>query len=155
MHAVEVTLADDLLALCRDRIAEAEADLQARKTLLDGSIGVPAGAFFDAAPSAKAPVGATVQIGPQLERSVLDMVREQSRRLQAMSDELEAVRATLSERKVVERAKGLLMAHRRLSEAEAHKMLRQTAMNQNRRLIDVAESVLAMSDFLAHPAASP
>ena len=34
-------------------------------------------------------------------------------------------------------------------------MLRQTAMNQNRRLIDVAESVLAMSDFLAPPPPSP
>ena len=76
------------------------------------------------------------------------MVQEQSRRLQAVSDELQQVRATLNERKVVERAKGLLMAHRQLSEEEAHKMLRQTAMNQNRRLVDVAESVLAMADFL-------
>jgi AmiR/NasT family two-component response regulator len=58
------------------------------------------------------------------------------------------VRASLNERKLVERAKGLLMAHRRLSEAEAHKMLRQTAMNQNRRLIDVAESVLSMAEYL-------
>ena len=65
-----------------------------------------------------------------------------------MSDELDTVRASLNERKVVERAKGLLMAHRRLSEEEAHKMLRQTAMNQNRRLIDVAESVLAMAEYL-------
>ena len=71
------------------------------------------------------------------------MVQEQSRRLQAMSDELDTVRAALNERKLVERAKGLLMAHRRLSEDEAHKMLRQTAMNQNRRLVDVAESVLS------------
>jgi len=77
------------------------------------------------------------------------MVQEQSRRLQAMEDELVVARAALSERKVVERAKGLLMAHRRLSEAQAHKMLRDTAMNQNRRLVDVAESVLAMSDFLS------
>ena len=65
-----------------------------------------------------------------------------------MSDELETVRASLNERKIVERAKGLLMAHRRLSEEEAHKMLRQTAMNQKRRLVDVAESMLAMADYL-------
>ncbi|MGJ7583421.1 ANTAR domain-containing response regulator, partial [Variovorax sp. RHLX14] len=83
-----------------------------------------------------------------LERSVLDMVQEQSHRLQAMSDELETVRASLNERKIVERAKGLLMAHRRLSEEDAHKMLRQTAMNQKRRLVDVAESMLAMADYL-------
>ena len=55
---------------------------------------------------------------------------------------------TLDELALVERAKGLLMAHRRLSEEEAHKMLRQTAMNQKRRLVDVAESMLAMADYL-------
>jgi hypothetical protein len=144
---VEAVLADGLLALCRRRIAEAEAELAARRAWLSGAAPVPAGAFFDATPSPDA--AAALPIGPQLERSVLDMVQEQARRLQAMGDELAAARATLSERKVVERAKGLLMAHRRLSEAEAHKMLRDTAMNQNRRLVDVAESVLAMSDFLA------
>jgi AmiR/NasT family two-component response regulator len=50
---------------------------------------------------------------------------------------------------VVERAKGLLMAHRKFSEEEAYKMLRQTAMSQNRRLTDVAEAVLAMADYLS------
>ena len=69
-------------------------------------------------------------------------------RLQAMLAELETVRATLTERKLLERAKGLLMARRQLSEGEAHKMLRQTAMNQNRRLVDVAESLLSMADYL-------
>ena len=63
-------------------------------------------------------------------------------------DRLETVRASLNERKLVERAKGLLMAHRRMTEAEAHKMLLQTAMNQKRRLVDVAESMLAMADYL-------
>ena len=58
------------------------------------------------------------------------------------------VRAALNERKLVERAKGLLMATRKLSEDEAHKMLRQTAMSQNRRLVDVAETVLSMADYL-------
>jgi len=151
MHEVERALAAELLTLCRTRIAEAEADLAARQALLDDVAGVPAGTFFDAEPAPRTDTAAlvTVPIGPQLERSVLGMVQEQSHRLQAMGDELEAVRATLSERKVVERAKGLLMAHRRLSEAEAHRMLRETAMNQNRRLVDVAESVLAMSDLLA------
>ena len=156
MHEVESRLADDLLARCRDRIAAAQADLATGQALLSDSAAVPKGMFFDRPGTAtvSAP-GAAVQIGPHLERSVLDMVQEQSRRLQAMEDELAVARAALSERKVVERAKGLLMAHRRLSEAEAHKMLRQTAMNQNRRLIDVAESVLAMADFLAPPPAAP
>ena len=156
LHEVESRLADDLLARCRERIAAAEVDLEAGQALLRDAAAVPKGTFFDR-PASKtgSASAATVQIGPHLERSVLDMVQEQSRRLQAMEDELKVARATLSERKVVERAKGLLMAHRRLSEAEAHKMLRQTAMNQNRRLFDVAESILAMSDFLAPPPDSP
>ena len=156
MHEVESRLADDLLTRCRDRIAAAEVDLAAGQALLSDTAAVPTGTFFDRPGSTIAPAGAaTVQIGPHLQRSVLDMVQDQSRRLQVMEDELVVARAALSERKVVERAKGLLMAHRRLSEAEAHKMLRQTAMNQNRRLVDVAESVLAMSDFLAPPPDSP
>ena len=65
-----------------------------------------------------------------------------------MGDELDTVRASLNERKTVERAKGLLMAHRHLSEDQAHKTMRQMAMNQNKRLIDVAEAVLAMADVL-------
>ena len=40
------------------------------------------------------------------------------------------------------------MASRKLSEDDAYKMLRQTAMNQGRRLVDVAKTVLAMSDYL-------
>ena len=82
------------------------------------------------------------------DQSVLALVHDQARRLQAMADELEAVRASLNERRVIERAKGLLMAHRQLSEAEAHKTLRQMAMNQNRRLVDVAQAVLAMAEIL-------
>ena len=66
-----------------------------------------------------------------------------------MSDELEAARSSLNERKLVERAKGLLMAHRNLSEEDAYKMLRQTTMSQNNRLKDVAEAVLAMADYLS------
>jgi hypothetical protein len=40
------------------------------------------------------------------------------------------------------------MARRQLSEGEAHKLLRQTAMNQNRRLAEVAQAVLSMADLL-------
>jgi len=142
MQTVEEQLADELRLLCERKIAQARAELRDQQVFLDklSSEGKSAGA------GAPAPAG--TPYGPHLERSILEMVQEQSRRLQAMSDELETVRASLNERKVVERAKGLLMATRKLSEEEAHKMLRQTAMNQNRRLVDVAETVLTMADYL-------
>ncbi|MDM0050714.1 nitrate regulatory protein [Variovorax sp. J22R115] len=152
MRSIEERLADDLHRICQQKTAQARAELQTHQALLAKVSGQPdatAAAYFDG-PATLDPA----PYGRQLERSILDMVQEQSHRLQAMSDELDTVRAALNERKLVERAKGLLMAHRRISEQEAHKMLRQTAMNQNRRLIDVAESVLAMAEYLPKDASS-
>lgn len=155
MKTVEESLAADLRERCDAKTTHARAELQTHEDLLAElrrETGSESAAFFDviAPESAAAPaaIGTGAAYGRQLERSILELVQEQSQRLQAMSDELDTVRATLNERKLVERAKGLLMAHRRLSEEEAHKMLRQTAMSQNRRVVDVAESVLSMAEYL-------
>jgi hypothetical protein len=162
MRTIEEQLAEDLHRICQQKTAQAHAELSAHQALLakvsGQAVATPA-AFFDGSTSLDPAVpsqalAGTAPYGRQLERSILDMVQEQSHRLQAMSDELDTVRGALNERKLVERAKGLLMAHRRISEQEAHKMLRQTAMNQNRRLIDVAESVLAMAEYLPKDASS-
>jgi hypothetical protein len=136
MRAIEDLLARRLAQLCRARIEQARAELRDQRATLD-ALSRPA-------------AGATPQpaFGPHLERSLFAMVQEQSRRLQAMGDELEAVRATLNERKVVERAKGLLMAHQQLGEDDAYKALRQMAMNQGKRLVDVAHAVLSLADVL-------
>jgi hypothetical protein len=160
MKAVEDQLAQELLRVCEDKIAAAHHDLQSF-TALSASVPRETDAltfFKDAPPTGGAMglpsnAGATGLAPPQgyglhLERSILELVQEQARRLQSMGDELDTVRASLNERKLVERAKGLLMAHRQLSEEEAHKTMRQRAMNQNRRLIEVAEAVLAMADVL-------
>ena len=157
MKAVEDRLALDLLRACEDKIAAARRELDAYQALSAGttrhadalSFFHHAGAADNAPPSTASGFAASAQgYGLQLERSILELVQEQSRRLQTMGEELDTVRASLNERKVIERAKGLLMAHRHLSEEEAHKTLRQMAMNQNRRLIEVAEAVLAMADVL-------
>jgi hypothetical protein len=138
MHDVEELLATRLRTLCETRIDHARAELRDQQAIVAGLSQATATGTPDH----------TTGFGPQLDRSILAMVQEQSQRLQEMSNELENVRASLNERKLIERAKGLLMAARKVDEAEAHKMLRQTAMNQNRRLLDVAQSVLAMSDYL-------
>ena len=136
MKVVEDLLATHLRASCERRIARARADLQDQRAALDALSARSQGA------------GSPAAFGPHLERSLFAMVQEQSRRLQAMSDELDAVRATLNERKVVERAKGLLMAHRNMREDDAYKALRQMAMNQNRRIVEVAQAVLSLADVL-------
>lgn len=154
MKAVEDALAAELHNLCRERLAGAERELLAlQQVKAPGQAGVTGPDFFDDVPPAQPPLqgalSATGQgYGPQVERSILELVQAQAQRLQTMGDELDTVRASLNERKTIERAKGLLMAHRQLSEDEAHKTMRQMAMNQNKRLIDVAEAVLAMAEVL-------
>lgn len=135
MRAVEDLLAANLRALCERRIAQARDELHDQQAIL-GALQRPA----ERTPAA---------LGPQLERSIVELLQEQSRRLQTMSDELDTARAALNERKVVERAKGLLMASRRLSEDAAYKVLREAAMNQHRRIVDVAERVIESRDLLA------
>lgn len=161
MQLVENQLADDLLRECETKIAAAQDDLQAFTSLSTSASGAEdALSFFKESPLPDQAVGlandgGAANLAPplqgyglHLERSILELVQEQARRLQSMGDELDTVRASLNDRKLVERAKGLLMAHRQLSEEEAHKAMRQMAMNQNRRLVEVAEAVLAMADVL-------
>jgi len=148
MKTVEDRLADSLQRLCEHKTQAALDELLAIEGINPATT-QPADAlsfFQDAVPVHGS--NPTQGYGHQLDRSILDLVQDQARRLQAISDELDTVRASLNERKLVERARGLLMAHRNLSEAEAHKTLRQMAMNQNRRLIDVAEAVLSMAEVL-------
>jgi hypothetical protein len=155
MKDTEEQLCAGLKTLCETRIAAATTDLMLHGRLLERQAHstapdpIAAAPFFweetDDRVSEPPPAQA---YGPQLGRSILDLVQEQARRLQAVSDELETVRASLNERRLVERAKGLLMAHRNLREDEAHKTLRQMAMNQNRRIIDVAEALLSMAEVL-------
>jgi hypothetical protein len=147
MKTVEDALAAELESLCRERLRVAGRELENLRQWQNAGPGAPDGNdFFD--DSQAAPVPPVQAYGSQVDRSILELVHEQGLRLQQMGDELDAVRASLNERKLVERAKGLLMAHRHLSEHEAHATLRQMAMNQNRRLVDVAQAVLAMAEIL-------
>ena len=156
MKVVEEALSSELQMLCGERLAAVTQELRALEGRTERGSPTPAPDgpdFFEDAITPLPPVqaalpGAGPGYGPQVERSILELVQAQSQRLQTMGDELDTVRASLNERKTIERAKGLLMAHRQLSEDEAHKTMRQMAMNQNRRLIDVAEAVLAMAEVL-------
>lgn len=91
-------------------------------------------------------------IPPQLSRSVLELIEQQSRQLQAQDAELAALRATLADRKQVERAKGLLMQHHGMSEPQAHKTLRDMAMKQNKKLAEIAEAMLSVAAVMSKSA---
>jgi response regulator NasT len=68
-----------------------------------------------------------------------------------MARELEEARSQLESRKIVDRAKGILMKTRGLSEADAYAALRKTAMNQNRKISEIAESLILAAGLLAPP----
>jgi response regulator NasT len=67
---------------------------------------------------------------------------------QAVKDELAATRSKLSERKLVERAKGILMKEKSLSEDAAYRMLRKLAMDKNLSLAALAEQVVTVAKLL-------
>ena len=65
-----------------------------------------------------------------------------------MRIELETTKAALAERKVIDRAKGLLMKAKGLSEEEAYALMRKTAMDQSRKVADVAQALVTAADLL-------
>ena len=87
-------------------------------------------------------------LSPARVRSVIDVAVARFRAHQAMRAELAEVRTALSERKLVERAKGILMATRRVSEEAAFRSLRGLAMDQGKRLAEVAESIISVESLL-------
>ncbi len=99
----------------------------------------------------KAGVSAYVVDGlsPARIRPILEVAIARFREFEAMRTELEQARSQLADRKIVERAKGILMQKRGMSEDEAYKALRKLAMDRNKRLIDIAESVIAAAELLA------
>ena len=66
-----------------------------------------------------------------------------------MRSELAATRRALEERKIIDRAKGILMRARNLSEDEAYALIRKTAMSQGRKIADVAQALVTAADLLS------
>jgi len=95
-------------------------------------------------------VSAYIVAGLHAERvkPVLDVAMARFRREQKLLDELTDTRRQLADRKLIERAKGVLMAKNRLSEEQAYQKLRSMAMNKNLRLAEVAQRVLDIEDLL-------
>jgi response regulator NasT len=95
-------------------------------------------------------VGAYVVDGLKKERvkAILDMAVSRFNAFNRLRDELDRAKAALDERKLIERAKGILMKERRISEEAAYALLRKAAMNENRRISEVAQSVVTAARLL-------
>ncbi len=105
-------------------------------------------ASMDAAMAAG--VTAYIVAGLQLDRikPVLNVALARFKQEQKLISELQDTRHKLAERKVIERAKGLLMARHQLSEDQAYQKLRTLAMNKNLKLAEVAQRLLDVEDLL-------
>jgi response regulator NasT len=66
----------------------------------------------------------------------------------SMQKHIKELKTSLADRKVIDRAKGLIMEQRNCSEDEAYRLLRTSAMNQNMRLAQLAQNILATASLL-------
>jgi len=115
----------------------------------------PVAMFVDQADSASiqasvdAGVSAYIVNGLKKERikSILDLCISRFNAFSRLQSELEQTRSALEERKVIDRAKGILMKAKNLSEEQAYGLLRKTAMNENRKIAEVAQSVVTAAEL--------
>lgn len=95
-------------------------------------------------------VSAYVADGLKAERlqPIIEVAIARFTETQALRTELETTKAKLAERKTIERAKGMLMKARDMSEDEAYKTLRKLAMDKNKTLSEVCDSVITALEAL-------
>jgi response regulator NasT len=87
-------------------------------------------------------------IQPRRVRPIIEAAIARFERFRSLENELCRTREQLAERKIIEKAKGLIIRQRGVTEEEAYHALRKLAMRSNRRLVEVAESILAAAELL-------
>lgn len=99
----------------------------------------------------EAGVSAYVVDGLKKERvkPILDTAIMRYRAFERLQRDLEQARSELAGRKSIDRAKGILMRTKGLSEEDAYALLRRTAMNTGRRVTDIADSLILASGLLS------
>ena len=103
---------------------------------------------MDAAMAAGVSAYIVAGLQPERIKPVLNVALARFRQEQKLLAELHETRHKLAERKVIDRAKGLLMSSQRLSEEQAYQKLRSMAMNKNLKLSEIAQRILDVEDLL-------
>lgn len=163
----QVTVVHDVAGIAR-RIAEIEPDVividleNPNRDMLENMFQLsrvvkrPIAMFVDRSDQAsieaavEAGVSAYVVDGLRQERvkPILDMAISRFNAFSRMARELEEARSELEDRKVIDRAKGILMRSRGLSEDAAYTLLRKTAMSQNRKISEIAQGLVTAAGLL-------
>lgn len=79
---------------------------------------------------------------------ILDLCISRFNAFSRLQNELDRTKGALEERKIIDRAKGVLMKAKNLSEEQAYALLRRTAMNENKKIVEIAQSVLTAAEML-------
>jgi two-component system, response regulator / RNA-binding antiterminator len=100
--------------------------------------------------SVDAGVSAYIVGGLKKERikPILDLCVSRFNAFAKLQDELARTKSALEERKVIDRAKGILMKMKGLTEDEAYVLLRSTAMREKKRIGEIAQSIITASEML-------
>src|SRR5499425_2474405 len=100
--------------------------------------------------SVDAGVSAYIVDGLKKERlkPILDLCISRFNAFARLQDELDRTKTALEERKVIDRAKGILMKAKNLTEEEAYTLLRKTAMNEKKKIVEIAQSVITAAELL-------
>ncbi|BCH55840.1 MULTISPECIES: ANTAR domain-containing response regulator [Rhizobium/Agrobacterium group] len=147
------TLAPDVIII---DLESPNRDMLEHLFQLSRSVSRPIAMFVDRADTESiaaavdAGVSAYIVDGLRKERvkPILDMAVIRFRAFERLQRELTEARTALEERKVIERAKGILMKMRGLSEEEAFALLRQSAMNEKKKMVEIAQSVVTAASLL-------
>jgi response regulator NasT len=116
----------------------------------------PIAMFVDSSDSASiqasvdAGVSAYIVDGLKKERMkhILDLCISRFNAFARLQTELDKTKTQLEERKVIDRAKGILMKAKDLTEEQAYSLMRKTAMNENKKIAEIAQSIVMASDLL-------
>lgn len=84
---------------------------------------------------------------PERVRAIVDMAVMRFNAYSRMRRELDEAKTALADRKTIDKAKGLLMTRKGLSEADAYALLRRTAMNEKKRLVEIAQAIITAAEL--------
>ena len=80
-------------------------------------------------------------------KTILDLCISRFNAFSRLQGELDQAKDALQERKIIDRAKGVLMKAKKLDEEEAYALLRKTAMNEHKKIVEIAQSVLTAAEL--------
>ncbi|WP_428927164.1 ANTAR domain-containing response regulator [Marinibacterium sp. SX1] len=138
-------------------MASPSRDMLEELTLASGATERPVAMFVDQSDDGltKAAIEAGVSayvvdgLRPERIKPIMDAAITRFHMFQRMRTELAATKKALEERKVIDRAKGILMKARKIDEDEAYALMRKTAMTQGRKMVDVAEAIVTAAGLLS------